>query len=455
MVIAVGVGIFCLSCMDQGPVQPRGRPIDVQVEQAIPDGCARFQIHANPGQTVTIDSIYGTQYCQTDELKLIQDSAAVFDAATGKLRVPIVVKNIGTRAVRGLLKIRYDADSVQLFDTNGNPVAGPTTIVGLGDSTLNNGRVAYWGYTQLLAPSGQLQVLFSGQTSGRRWLELQGTDWNRTVKIKLFTTARYDSVPATPPDSIPAWMRDTANYVLADNSPSSIKFLKNALRVAFKPGTPQAKRQSAIDAIGGVVVGGLRMGSDGVYYVQVNAQGSTRTVVGLVDILAAMPQVFSASEIGLTGLAPSWRKPNEGPSNTAWNAFSLSPSAASGVNWALERIEAPAAWGCETGAISVRIGVLDSQFDLAGQSDLPIAFSNVNFAEDSILKSYAPSPQYWHGDYVASQVTATGNNGKGMTGVMWSSALDVASLRADPDQIGQPRRYPPPAGPAAACRTGN
>lgn len=31
-----------------------------------------------------------------------------------------------------------------------------------------------------------------------------------------------------------------------------------------------------------------------------------------------------------------------------------------------------------------------------------------------------------------------------MTGVMWSSALDVASLRADPDQIGQPRRYPSP-----------
>ncbi|MFN8575090.1 MAG: hypothetical protein U0132_23760, partial [Gemmatimonadaceae bacterium] len=292
-------GTLCVSCMDQGPVQPRWRPVDVQVEQAIPDGCARFQIHANPGQTVTIDSIYGTQFCQTDELKLIQDSASVFDAATGRLRVPIVVKNVGTRAVRGLLKLRYDADSVQLFDTNGNPVPGPTTIVGLGDSTLNNGRVAYWAYNQLLAPAGEQQVLFAGQTSGRRWLELQGFDWNRTVRIKLFTTARYgDPVSISAKDSLPPWVVADINMVKHSRRHGDW-FARNVVTILFQASATLAQRQAAIDSVGGIVVGGIRAAGtpDGRYLVLVASDSTGNGVFAAIDRLQRLPYVLFAGPL--------------------------------------------------------------------------------------------------------------------------------------------------------------
>ncbi len=373
MITLLGLtGTLCLSCMDQGPVQPRGRPVDVQVEQAIPDGCARFQIHANPGQTVTIDSIYGTQYCQTDELKLIQDSAAVFDAATGKLRVPIVVKNVGTRAVRGLLKLRYDADSVQLFDTNGNPVAGPTTIVGLGDSTLNNGRVAYWAYNQLLAPAGQFQVLFSGQTSGRRWLELQGTDWNRTVKIKLFTTARYDVVPPVAPDTIPSWFEDDSNFV-SHPALASLPFRRDAVIVYFNPNTSPTERASAIALVGGAVVGGQRVLGDGAYFVLLPPDSTNQRPFTASDALNALPAVAAAIvQIRFEGPG-AWQKPIDG---LAWQRTDYHVYAESAYvphpyrsTWALDAIRAPLAWGCSTGDSLTRVAVVDQGFHYALMPD--------------------------------------------------------------------------------------
>ncbi|MFN8571375.1 MAG: hypothetical protein U0132_04910 [Gemmatimonadaceae bacterium] len=375
VIITVTIGVLCLSCMDQGPVQPRGRPVDVQVEQAIPDGCARFQIHANPGQTVTIDSIYGTQYCQTDELKLIQDSAAVFDAVTGNLRVPIVVKNVGTRAVRGLLKLRYDADSVRLFDTNGNPVAGPTTIVGLGDSTLNNGRVAYWAYNQLLAPAGQLQVLFSGQTSGRRWLELQGTDWNRTVKIILFTTARYDSVPAVAPDTVPDDFFDDSHYV-HDAAISTLPFLRDIVVVEFTSAATPAERSAAIQSVGGVVVGGDRIEGtgDGMYFVRLAPDPTNQNVLNAVTLLVANPSTVGAMpEYRFSG--PSqWQMPRDA---LGWTKANFHTAADSGYRsapfrntWALDAIRAPLAWGCSVGDSTTRIAVIDQGLHYSQMPDL-------------------------------------------------------------------------------------
>ncbi|MFN8579616.1 MAG: hypothetical protein U0163_01365, partial [Gemmatimonadaceae bacterium] len=422
MIIAVGIGVFCLSCLgDQDPVQPRGRPVEVQVEQAIPDGCARFQIHANPGATVTVDSIYGTQYCQTDELKLIQDSAAVFDVATGKLRVPIVVKNVGTRAVRGLLKIRYDADSVQLFDASGNPVPGPTTTVGLGDSTLNNGRVAYWAYNQLLAPPGQLQVLFSGQTSGRRWLELQGTDWNHTVKLKLFTTARYETVPSLAPDTVPSWFEDDSNFVTLP-AVGSLPFRRDVVVVYFKRAATAADRAAAIELVGGAVVGGQRISSDGAYFVQLPPDSTHQRPFAAVKMLSTLPSV-SAAILQVRFAGPGvWKKPFDGLGRQrtdyqiyAESAYAPHPFHAT---WALEAIRAPLAWGCSIGDSLTRVAVIDQGLHYTGMQDL-----SRNKGDTSGVDIAGFSWQ--HGTAVAMVLAARGNDSSQMSGVTWRARLEL------------------------------
>lgn len=430
------IGTICWSCWaDQDPVRPRGRPVDVQVEQAIPDGCARFQIHANPAQTVTIDSIYGTQYCQTDELKLIQDSAAVFDAVTGKLRVPLVVKNVGTQAVRGLLKVRYDADSVQLFDANGNPVAGPTNILGLGDSTLNNGRVAYWGYLPILQPAGQLQVLFAGQTSRRRWLELQGTDWNRTVKIKLFTTARYDTVPAVAPTSMPNNLRDSSNV---DWTPSGGEppFVRDHLYVLFTHSASQSTRQSAISAIGGVVVGG-GLGGDA-YMVRIGPDPTGQKLTQAIVLMRSQPGVVKVAKEYYLAVRPSWRKPTDGvgwrPLN--WHVDAVGPS---DTTWALEYLNVPRAWGCETGDPTLRVGVLDVGFSLAQMSDL--ALNVVDTTHVNIPGVPAP-----HGGWVASILAARGNNNSGVTGAVWKAHLDLRDVTLLDSVTKAPKQTPDTTG---------
>lgn len=422
MLLVLGGIAVCLSCQADEVVRPRGRSVDVQLEQAIPDGCARFQIQANPGQNAAIDTIYGTQFCQTNELKLIQDSAAVFDAATGTLRVPIVVRNVGTRAVKGLLKIRYDADSVQLFDTSGNPVAGTTTIVGLGDSTLNNGRIAYWAYNQLLAPAGQAQVLFAGQTTGRRWLELRGTDWHRVVKIKLFTTARYpDALPAAPPDSVPQWIIADTNYTSAAAGWESVRIAKNALLVFFKATATQSERQAIVDSVGAIAVGGFSFGSiGGEYVLQVASSWDASHVLSAIARFSASNAVAYAVPLSGFGVHQEYRYPDDGLGFALTDWRVRSDTSSTRRTWALEGVRAPLAWGCETGSTTTAIALIGTK--LFSADDIS-PFSVLHGGPDRWLDPQQSHQIDAHATRVASVLSSVGDNHTGLSGIAWRADL--------------------------------
>lgn len=94
-----------------------------------------------------------------------------------------------------------------------------------------------------------------------------------------------------PPDSVPDEMFADSNFV-SDTTYASVPFLRNVLSVVFSDGTPQALRQTILDGVGGVIIGGNRLSTtNGYYYVRII---SARTVVALVaarDILRAHPAV--------------------------------------------------------------------------------------------------------------------------------------------------------------------
>ncbi|MFN8580055.1 MAG: hypothetical protein U0163_03640 [Gemmatimonadaceae bacterium] len=178
-------------------------------------------------------------------------------------RILVVIKNVGTRAVKGPVLIRFYSDSA-----NGEAVQTPSDIVGLGDSTSNGGRIAYWRYDAVLQPGSAFQVLMPGATSARRWLELRGTNWDKKVRAKLFSEARYtDAVSVEPPDTASQSLMDSLGIVL-DQDGKRVR--SQLVAVDFDPTATQAQRQTAIDLVGGVIIGGDRwLPSDGTYYVRI------------------------------------------------------------------------------------------------------------------------------------------------------------------------------------------
>ena len=419
------LGLFtatvCAGCAD--PPQPTGPRLGVPrpaVEQQISDGCARFQVRFDAGGAPVIEPIYGTSYCQTNQLKLLSDTAGTFDAATGTLRLAVVMENVGTAAVIPPVRLRFNADSVIRLNAQGEPVGGISDILGYQpDSASTNGRLAYWFYDQSLALAGQPQVLMPGARTQRRWLQFRGTGWTDRVRLKLFAIgAETAPVPAVAPDSVPTSLIATlplVTDVLGNQQRSQLVI------VLFHEDSSQVARQAAVARVGGEVVGGKRsLGTDGWYIIRVISATTVAAIDSIIRILEADPAVAVAGHYSV-GYPDddSWLRPNDGPS---WGAgdWQVNPSSGAGGNAALERIAAPLAWGCSTGSGTTRLALVDA--GLYGPTDL---LPNI------VPPIVEPSPFQDHGTRVASVLTAAGDNGAGITGVSWRSALHMRNKYTD------------------------
>ncbi|MCC6772531.1 MAG: S8 family serine peptidase [Gemmatimonadaceae bacterium] len=419
--------LWCLGCQlaDGAPTRVLVPPPEPLVNQQLTDGCTRFALKVVNG-VAQVEALYNTNGCQTDQLQLLADSAPTFDVAAGTLRVPIVLKNVGSVAVMAPARIRFNADSSQFLNAQGQVMPGTPNILATNyDTASANGRSGQWRYDTLLAPSGQGQVLAPGATSRRRWLEFAGSDWSQIVRIKVPTMAtQVGGVPALAPDSFPALLGSLTR--LADASGDTL--LEQVVIVLFKPGTSQAIRQAIVDSVGGIVVGGRRaFGADGWYFVRVPSAVTPTAIYQIVLQLSASSSVDMA--------IPFWRdhqtenahiRPND--SSTLWSSASWTPSRAmaAGANWYLERISAPLAWGCSIGDASVRISVLDRGFRLGSQL-LSTELAGIAFRGE--VDSLFPGSQ--HGAMVTSALAAVGDNQTGIAGVVWKRTLDLRNISLD------------------------
>lgn len=227
----------------------------------------------------------------------------------------------------------------------------------------------------------------------------------------VLSVTSHASVPMAPPDSTPNWFRDDSSY--ANHSGG---FLRGVVVLRFQPSASQAQRQAAVDAVAGVIVGGTPVyGGEGFYYVRIADDGSGAQLNQAIQALRGLPQTNSASLTFRFG--PNYLRPADGP---AWgrNDWALSPDSASGINWALEQIAAPLAWGCSAGDASARIVIYDHGYD-STETNL-----NVRLPYTTGLR-WGANDTIRHGTRVASLVAAKGNNGSGMSGVMWNAQLDL------------------------------
>jgi hypothetical protein len=113
-------------------------------------------------------------------------------------------------------------------------------------------------------------------------------------------------VPAIAPDSIPTAIRqeigDTTKWLINHPVLGGL-YPRNFVSIVFATGATQSSRQIAIEAIKGQVVGGTRIGRDGVYLVRIPDEGTATPLVNALALLDTLEQVAAASGVAL-GMGP-------------------------------------------------------------------------------------------------------------------------------------------------------
>ena len=239
-----------------------------------------------------------------------------------------------------------------------------------------------------------------------------------------FGAPRTDAVPAVSPDGVSddvlAASRDATHVITDQGIPGRV--VRDRVWLRFRASASADERQAAVDAVHGTVLGGVRLGSggDGVYYVALTVpdDSGAAPLLNALATLKAMPQVRRAFVDDLDGPSATWLLPKDGTSFATWK---LHPDSATGLNWGAEAIAAPLAWGCATGLANgapTGVGVVDAGF-VAAEDLLP------NVAPDTPPSGNAASD---HGTRVASIIGAAGDNGAGMTGLLWRAQLGLFDL---------------------------
>lgn len=272
----------------------------------------------------------------------------------------------------------------------------------------------YFSYPGILATN---QV-----TNPKRWqLRMPLTVYSFAFTLKVFTARPSEpKVPAGSPDSVPSSLFASGN--IGTNLPGLHgTYLRNTIGVLFEASASLEERQAALDVVGGTVVGGRRFTeTEGMYYVTIPVNGTGTALVSASDRVASLPQVAAATPVFMENAADvvDFRRPDDGPDFRNW---ALDPDSAHDWNWGLEAMQAPQAWGCETGTAETHVAVVDVGFHLDSFDDL-----DENAPDGAVYEPIiAGLETEYHGLSMASLIAAAGNNQKGMTGVMWRAHLDL------------------------------
>lgn len=108
--------------------------------------------------------------------------------------------------------------------------------------------------------------------------------------------------------------------------------------------------------------------------------------------------------------------------DTGWGYVSWDPSDVSGTNWYLKQVRAPNAWGYTTGSKDIAVGVIDHGEITNSDLDSLSGGWAPTFTVDSKGKGHHFKAND-HGNKVSGVLAARGDNGEGLTGVLWNAPL--------------------------------
>jgi hypothetical protein len=231
---------------------------------------------------------------------------------------------------------------------------------------------------------------------------------------------------------------DTTLTVEIPGVPRSEELLyRNIVGIIFDDTTSGSTIRGLLPRYGGTIIGGIPGAQE--YLVQIPDPGPTFAALDSIVTrlnaevgVALARHVYRRWQVDRDG-----RYPNEGPGaqRTDW----VVPTNATRP---LLQMRAPLAWGCETGAYTaqrVRLGVVDLVFDtlhpdLQGRLHPPTVGPGL-----TAFPRLSEAGLRGHGTAVAGVVAASGDNGTGITGVLWASDLTLYPMSTngavDPDPV--------------------
>ncbi len=361
--------------------------------------CAPASSRAAGVSANVIVSVTGT-YAQFVPFNLVKDTVHQiwsFDAFLHNL----MMQSIGT-----LNGTTVTGSKVFVTDIEATQGTGTVSVInpdGTGNFTAPN--QPYFNYNQIVA---------AGANSNAKLWKVSVPNTVTAVNMDILMSTDFpaeQTVTATPPDSEPQWFGDDSSWT----GPTQTGYLKGVVTLCFTDSATSQDRQLAVAFAGGTIVGGAPVdGGDGCYYMKApNGSVSTDTAISR---LQSLPQVDGVSPTAHP--SPGYLHPHDGAN---WTSWSLSPdSLGQEVNWALEAIDAPYAWGCSTGDSKTNVSVIDHVFDDAElSSNVAIGANELGvFTGDTIE----------HGTMTSAIIAARGNDNIGITGVMWSAGLRLVEL---------------------------
>jgi len=347
------------------------------------------RIAAPPGTPTIAHAVAGPPVVLAVTCTLLRNSSTISCAPTTARRGPGVSGNVilaptGTyvqfvpfNLVKDTVKQIWSFDGFlhnlmqqSIGTLNGTTVTGSKIYVTAISATQGTGTVSIInpdGIGNLTAPNQPYfnynQIVAAGANSLAKLWKVSVPNTVTAVNMDILMSTDFpaeQTVTLLAPDTIPAWVHSDTNHASPTDSNSG-NFSKNIVVITFRPTATLADRQLAVAMVNGVVVGGHSTsdGKYGYYYVKVADDGSGSGIIAAVKALTALPQVQLANFDILLG--ELYLRPYDGGDYRSWK---LSPDSAdlTKMNWSLEMIDAPYAWGCSTGSSSTPIGIVDDGF---------------------------------------------------------------------------------------------
>jgi hypothetical protein len=368
---------------------PDGRPIEGAELEIIPD--AQWMVETMPGAYTPADSTYRLN------LRVMNSTGEVMGTPDGstvsgiKVFLPVRPMGYHGRVHGDTLNDPYGILMLPLSSINQSVHARNHD----GVQSFTKPNQPYWNYPEKVDPWA---------VSG--WREWQFT-LHPDVSYFYFSVGIFAAVPGevqVPEGHYSGYFitEDSLNVlfshpnIVVDDPRMSGRWPRSIVQIIFHPAATRDERQSAIDAVGGRLIGVL---GAVLYQVVLDEDGTTAPLWRAVDRLKGLPQVSRAGPDHFTmGMISNYRLPESG---LQWQ---LSRDSADGANWAAEAISAPWAWGCEIGNTATQVAIID----YSGPHSEVVS----SIMHRPIVKSHDIPGIMWAGT-VSSVVPAGSNPGQG------------------------------------------
>jgi len=384
---ALSLAVCIGSCSDEELVSPRTLSPPVSAIVVAADSlCARIQFTIT-GPTAVQTTFPNRTSCTTGTVVIRGPAATWAQNPSRRLRLFVRILNKSGQTLQLPVRVFLPSTGTVVIAPSGTSA---TKVVALNadSSQAGGGKIWFTGGTGSLIPNDSTSL---------DTLEFNVQSPVTQARFTFQPTANTASVPAIPPDGVPAWFYDDSSY-----TNNGLGFQKRVIGVKFRSGATQSERQAAVDAVGGSVIGGRRASiGEGFYHLLIADNGTGAQLTQAIQTLQALPQVEIAFLNYL--FKASSRRPDDG---SGWHSadWTLNPDSASGQNWALEQVDAPRAWGCEIGDTTAHVTVYDALFDSTE------VYPNLRLPAPLGVAPWIP---YRHGTRVSSVLAAAGNNAGG------------------------------------------